>query len=54
MKEKQLQTPEIDSKVMSDILIAIVEWMKQLPKNKTFLEEMKKKQEKGGKCPPLP
>ena len=54
MKEKQLQTPEADNKVMSDILLAILDWMKELPKNKTFLEEWKEKQGKGGKCPPLP
>ena len=53
MKEKQLQTPEADNKVMSDILLAIVEWMKEIPKNKTFLEELKKKQGKI-KHPPFP
>ena len=53
MKEKQLQTPEADNKVMSDILLAIVEWMKEIPKNKTFLEELKKKQGKRNH-PPLP
>ena len=51
---KEREPKEIDSKIMSDILLAIIEWMKELPKNKSFLEEMQGKQEKKLQHPPFP
>ena len=54
MKEQEPKEEELSPNVLKTIYLMWVDLMVKLPKNKTFLEEMHKKQEKGGKCPPLP
>ena len=55
MKEQEpKEEEELPIEVLKEIYFLCLDKMMEIKKNRTFLEEMKKKQEKGGKCPPLP
>ena len=54
MKEQEPIKEDRSPNVLRTLYLMWVDLLLKLPKSKTFVEEMKEKQGKGGKCPPLP